>query len=232
MTPIHHRKEKEYCKCNHEIITNIGFDECCPECELPSSPATKGEKCVFCAMTFPDAEVLNIEPLNPVVEGHRIFIPKEHATDFADNEQAVIKTMYAVHQYAKKVGGEFNIITSKGKSATQSVFHLHVHFVPRKENDGLALPWTGQKKFPSPADTEGWEKELEDGFAFAYEPLGISMIPIKSFIRSLIHSAEERGRQGRIKEEKIIFDALVDTALAAREDEIRNIVCEGCKTKI
>lgn len=35
-----------------------------------------------------------------------------------------------------------NLITSAGAEATQSVFHLHVHIVPRGENDGLALPWT------------------------------------------------------------------------------------------
>lgn len=103
----------------------------------------RGEECVFCAFTFPETEVLNIEPLNPVVPGHRIFIPKEHVSDFADDPQATIKTMYSAHQYAKEKGGEWNLITSKGKNATQSVFHLHVHLVPRQENDNLLLPWTG-----------------------------------------------------------------------------------------
>jgi histidine triad (HIT) family protein len=34
-----------------------------------------------------------------------------------------------------------NVITSRGRVATQSVFHLHLHLVPRAEGDGLALPW-------------------------------------------------------------------------------------------
>jgi histidine triad (HIT) family protein len=34
-----------------------------------------------------------------------------------------------------------NLITSAGREATQSVFHLHLHVVPRRENDRLALPW-------------------------------------------------------------------------------------------
>jgi len=38
--------------------------------------------------------------------------------------------------------GPCNVITSVGREATQSVFHLHVHVVPRREGDGLALPWT------------------------------------------------------------------------------------------
>jgi histidine triad (HIT) family protein len=40
--------------------------------------------------------------------------------------------------------GEFNLITSKGVWATQTIDHLHVHFVPRSYRDGLSLPWTGQ----------------------------------------------------------------------------------------
>lgn len=39
-----------------------------------------------------------------------------------------------------------NFITSAGPAATQSVFHLHVHLVPRFEDDGLILPWTGQRR--------------------------------------------------------------------------------------
>ena len=34
-----------------------------------------------------------------------------------------------------------NLITSKGREATQSVFHMHLHLVPRAKDDGLALPW-------------------------------------------------------------------------------------------
>jgi histidine triad (HIT) family protein len=41
--------------------------------------------------------------------------------------------------------GPCNIITSVGAEATQTVFHLHLHVVPRRFGDGLALPWTGQE---------------------------------------------------------------------------------------
>jgi hypothetical protein len=40
------------------------------------------------------------------------------------------------------MGGQWNLITSAGTDATQSVFHLHVHLVPRRPNDGLKLPWS------------------------------------------------------------------------------------------
>jgi histidine triad (HIT) family protein len=39
-----------------------------------------------------------------------------------------------------------NIITSAGSDATQTVFHLHLHVVPRRAGDGLALPWTGDHR--------------------------------------------------------------------------------------
>lgn len=89
-------------------------------------------------------DVLVFEPLDPVVEGHRLVVPRQHVADFAENPKLTAKVMMIAAEIAQKEGGEFNIITSKGRNATQSVFHLHVHLVPRKEGDNLALPWTGQ----------------------------------------------------------------------------------------
>jgi histidine triad (HIT) family protein len=49
---------------------------------------------------------------------------------------------------ADAVGGDMNIISSKGPAATQTVFHLHLHLVPRTAGDCLALPWTNQEGTP------------------------------------------------------------------------------------
>lgn len=109
-------------------------------------------QCVFCRIVSGDepAEILwgnhhahkalVIVPLNPVVEGHVIALPKRHAVDFTDNWRATADAMYAAFHYAW-ARGDMNLITSKGAAATQSVFHLHVHIVPRRAGDGLALPW-------------------------------------------------------------------------------------------
>lgn len=102
--------------------------------------------CPFCPM-FDDLKtptsVLMITPLNPVVPGHRLFIPAEHVEDAGEDPEITAEVMRKASLYARNLPAA-NIITSKGVNATQSVFHLHIHVVPRKANDGLPLPWTGQ----------------------------------------------------------------------------------------
>lgn len=107
--------------------------------------------CIFCSIVrgeaparvvqeWPDA--MAIVPLSPVVDGHQLVIPKRHVVDAAsDPETSAIAMLRA----AEIAPWPSNIITSLGAEATQSVFHLHLHIVPRAENDGLALPWYSGK---------------------------------------------------------------------------------------
>ena len=53
---------------------------------------------------------------------------------------------------ASNIYTDYNLITSAGIPATQSVLHLHIHIVPRYENDGLHLPWTDQRRAVSKPD--------------------------------------------------------------------------------
>ena len=115
--------------------------------------------CVFCeivagrapAQIVSDgADAIAIVPLNPVVSGHVLVIPKDHVADAAEDPALTGDVMEMAAAYAKRrlgvLYGSFNLITSVGAPATQTVMHLHVHLVPRREGDGLALPWTGQRK--------------------------------------------------------------------------------------
>jgi histidine triad (HIT) family protein len=88
--------------------------------------------------------VMRFEPLNPVTPGHLLFVPYEHV-ERGDKYAglAVGRAVAIAHDYGQ-VFDHFNIIQSNGGHATQTVPHLHVHLVPRRENDGLHLPWTGQ----------------------------------------------------------------------------------------
>lgn len=105
--------------------------------------------CVFCDLPIwgdHTSPILSIEPLNPVVHGHRIFIPRTHVRDAADDPAITASVFEAASIYARSEMSDFNLITSGGSFATQTVFHLHVHYVPRRVGDDLHLPWTGRAK--------------------------------------------------------------------------------------
>lgn len=106
--------------------------------------------CVFCKKIKDEDydyvmnDVVSFIPLNPVVPGHRLFVPVEHVKDALDDPEVTARTMKVASAMTKEKS--CNIITSVGSDATQTVFHLHIHIVPRQYGDGLTLPWTGQRK--------------------------------------------------------------------------------------
>lgn len=109
--------------------------------------------CPFCDYAGPSpilreylgGDVIVIEPINPVVPGHVLVIPREHADDFTEGPDFILaSTVTAARWYAAEMMADCNLITSKGEAATQTVGHLHVHLVPRQEGDGLMLPWSGE----------------------------------------------------------------------------------------
>jgi histidine triad (HIT) family protein len=102
------------------------------------------DECPFCEkMNDYTGWVTAFEPLNPVVPGHMLIVPKRHVEDFADDPAETGRVMVYAARYVRDEGlGHCNLITSRGVDATQSVFHLHVHIVPRWANDDLRLPWS------------------------------------------------------------------------------------------
>ncbi len=119
--------------------------------------------CPFCNFTLPPGgfrhttrhvTVLSFEPLNPVVKGHRLFVPQRHVEH--DGSPLAPPQLAAAMTTAERWGADheeaYNLITSSGAAATMTVPHMHVHYVPRRHGDGLALPWTGQRKAAPTAD--------------------------------------------------------------------------------
>lgn len=104
-------------------------------------------KCVFCERIekgeYDDrfANHVWFEPLNPVVVGHKLVVPVVHTPNLNDLELEARQTGYALRYFTNDLD-EYNIITSKGENATQTVQHLHFHIIPRTNNDGLKLPWS------------------------------------------------------------------------------------------
>lgn len=129
--------------------------------------------CAFCAIARgedPSVEIVcersqwvAFFPPEPATPGHTLVIPRDHVPDLwsADAElgteliEAVIHVGRAVEN-AVNPGG-MNLITSAGEAAEQSVFHLHLHVVPRWEDDGLDI-WPPKKPM---------QKQLKENLADA-----------------------------------------------------------------
>ena len=105
--------------------------------------------CVFCKRIengeYDDkfANFVSFEPLNPVTPGHLLVVPVVHSPHLNDGLLEASQVGWALRYFTNDLES-YNLITSKGDPATQTVQHLHFHIVPRRENDGLVLPWTNQ----------------------------------------------------------------------------------------
>ncbi len=107
--------------------------------------------CVFCARVaagevdreWPDAVAFT--PRRPVTPGHQLVLPRRHVSDAGADPEVSASVMRAaaevVYEGRAAAGLDYNVITSVGAAATQTVWHLHLHVVPRRPGDGLALPW-------------------------------------------------------------------------------------------
>lgn len=111
--------------------------------------------CVFCAIVAGDApairihedeDLLAILDIRPFTRGHTLVFPKQHTVDLTDTPPATVTSMATLGQRiarAARVSGLHadgnNIAINDGKAAFQSVFHIHLHVVPRHNGDKLAF---------------------------------------------------------------------------------------------
>lgn len=120
------------------------------------------DKCVFCSIArgwVPSTEVvaegsawIAFFPLNPATPGHTLVIPRSHVRNLWDADlelasivmRAAVLVGRAIDRGLKPQG--MNLITSDGRVAEQTVFHLHLHLVPRWREDGFGQIWpTGNR---------------------------------------------------------------------------------------
>ena len=112
--------------------------------------------CIFCriangeipsAAVYEDDQVRVILDLGPAARGHALVLPKEHFKDSAEAPEALLGHLMAVgarvgKAQMKAFGADgFNLIQNNGEAAGQSVFHLHLHVIPRKAGDGAVGLW-------------------------------------------------------------------------------------------
>ena len=113
--------------------------------------------CVFCAIVagtapaervYEDAWVVAIMDIHPATTGHVLVIPKRHSPDLwhiepedAEHAMAASVTVAAMIREALAPDG-INLVHASGRAAWQTVFHFHLHLVPRHERDVLVPPWS------------------------------------------------------------------------------------------
>ena len=112
--------------------------------------------CIFCAIVAGEApaEVIDqddhtvtLMDINPATRGHALVIPRDHAEDLlAISEEDLQHTAVAAQRIAKRMEAAlepdgFNLINACRAAAWQTVFHFHIHVIPRYEDDPLKLPW-------------------------------------------------------------------------------------------
>ena len=112
--------------------------------------------CVFCrivtrqipaTVVYEDADTLAFMDIGQVNPGHVLVAAKAHAENVYALEDAQAAAVFrSVARLARAIRGAFSpeglsIYQANGKAAGQTVFHFHMHLVPRYENDGMNLTW-------------------------------------------------------------------------------------------
>jgi len=113
------------------------------------------DDCIFCKIVAgelpatridEDERTLAFMDINPWTRGHALVIPKAHSTDVGEIEAedlaavALMAQRVALRQKEALGADGVNLINSFGAAAWQTVFHTHVHVIPRYPGDGMQLP--------------------------------------------------------------------------------------------
>lgn len=106
--------------------------------------------CAFCEIANDRApativaqwgDSLAIVPLDSCFPGHVLIIPRKHFGRPDDDPAAFGALCEKVAAFAGTGGYDYNLALNAGPDAGQTVFHVHVHLLPRKRHDGILMPW-------------------------------------------------------------------------------------------
>jgi histidine triad (HIT) family protein len=125
---------------------------------------TADPNCIFCkivagelpaTIVAEDERTIAFMDISPATRGHVLVIPREHHPDLLgvseEDLQAVALAAKRLAQMAReRLGADgVNLLNSCGAAAWQTVFHFHMHVIPRYNDDPLRLPWV-----PEPGDPQ------------------------------------------------------------------------------
>ena len=112
--------------------------------------------CIFCKIAngeipsttlYEDEDFRVILDLGPATRGHALLLPKNHFANLFELDDETAQKAILV---AKKMAGKmkdalgadgFNLVQHNGEAAGQTVFHFHMHLIPRYENDNAGILW-------------------------------------------------------------------------------------------
>ena len=116
----------------------------------------KKDDCIFCKLAngdiptnviYEDDTFTVIMDASPATKGHALILPKDHYANIYELDEEVAGKAFKL---AKKLATEmteklhcdgFNIVQNNGEVAGQTVFHFHMHLIPRYENDNQVIGW-------------------------------------------------------------------------------------------
>ena len=101
-----------------------------------------------------DERTVAFMDINPATPGHALVVPRVHSADLLEiSSEDLTASALAAQRLAQRMkdvleADGINLINACGAAAWQTVFHFHIHVVPRYEDDPLKLPWV-----PAPGDS-------------------------------------------------------------------------------
>ena len=120
----------------------------------------KDQNCIFCkiaggdipsATLYEDEDFKVILDLGPATKGHALILPKEHYADLYEIDDEVLAKAYKLAKKMVTVLTDvlecdgYNVIQNNKEVAGQTVFHFHIHLIPRYKGDGSGISWTPGK---------------------------------------------------------------------------------------
>jgi histidine triad (HIT) family protein len=120
--------------------------------------------CLFCGIvdgSIPsetidsDERTVAFMDINPATPGHALVVPRTHSADLLEiSSEDLTATVLAAQRLSRRMkdvldADGIDLINACGAAAWQTVFHFHIHVVPRYEDDPLKLPWV-----PAPGDSD------------------------------------------------------------------------------
>jgi histidine triad (HIT) family protein len=128
--------------------------------------------CIFCkivagelpaSIVGEDERTISFMDIAPATRGHALVIPREHTPDLLSIGAEDLAAVGAAAQRLairarQRLGADgVNLLNACGAVAFQSVFHFHMHVIPRYEGDPLRLPWV-----PAPGDSQEIEAAAQE----------------------------------------------------------------------